>query len=54
MEAHYALTGCSVFHALQKAYRKFREVMLAAKDSYVEMYAGELEKFNKGGHLRGW
>ena len=49
-----ALAGGSAFCALRKACRKLREVMQAAEDRYMEMYACELEKFTKARDMKGW
>ena len=49
-----ALAGGSAFRALRKACRKLREVMQAAEDRYLEVYAYELEKFTLAGDMRGW
>ena len=49
-----ALAGGSAFRALRKAYKKLREVMQAAEDRYLDMYACELEDFTKAGGMKGW
>ena len=51
---HGTLAGGSAFRALRKACRKLREIMQAAKDRYLEMYACELEEFILAGDIRGW
>ena len=51
---HGTLAGGSAFRALQKAYRKLREIMQAAEDRYPEVYACELEEFTLAGDTRGW
>ena len=48
------LAGGSAFRALRKACRKLREIMQAAEDRYLEVYACELEKFVVAGDVRGW
>ena len=49
-----ALAGGSAFRALRKACRKLREVMQAAEDRYLEVYACELEEVTLAGDMRGW
>ena len=49
-----ALAGGSTFRALRKAYNKLSEVMQAAEDRYLEVYACEIEKFTKAGDMKGW
>ena len=49
-----ALAGGSALRALRKAYRNLREVIQAAEDRYLEVYACELEKFTKVGDVKGW
>ena len=51
---HGALASGSAFCALRKTYRKFREVMQGAENSYLEVYACELEEFTLAGDMRGW
>ena len=41
---HGTLAGGSAFRALRKACRKLREIMQAAEDRYLEVYACELEE----------
>ena len=49
-----ALASGSAFRALRKACRKVREVMHAAEDRYLEVYACELEEFTKARDMKGW
>ena len=49
-----ALAGGSVFYAWWKAFRKLREVIQAAEDRNLKMYACRLEEFTKAGDMRGW
>ena len=51
---HGTLTGGSAFRALRKACKKLREVIQAAEDRYLEVFACELEEFIVTGDLRGW
>ena len=51
---HRTLAGGSAFHALRKACRKLREIMQAADDRCLEVYACEREEFILAGDLRGW
>ena len=48
------LAGGSAFRALQKACRKLREVMQAAEDRHLEVYACKVEEFTLAGDIRGW
>ena len=48
------LDGGSAFRALQKACRNLREVMQAAEDRYLEVYACERGEFTKAGGMKGW
>ena len=48
------LSGGSAFRALRKACGKLREIMQAAEDRYLEVYACELEEFTLAGDMRGW
>ena len=50
---HGTLTGGSAFRALRKACKKLREVIQAAEDRYLEVFACELEEFIVAGDLRG-
>ena len=50
---HGTLAGGSAFRALRKACKKLREIMQAAEDRYLEMYASELEEFTLAGDIRG-
>ena len=47
------LAGDSAFRALRKAYGKLREIMQAAEDRYLEVYACELEEFTVAGDVTG-
>ena len=51
---HGTLAGGSAFRALRKACRKFRAIMQAADDRYLEVYACKLEEFTLAGDIRGW
>ena len=51
---HGTLAGGSAFRALRKACKKLREVVQAAEDKYLEVFACELEEFIVAGDLRGW
>ena len=51
---HGTLTGGSAFRALRTACKKLREVIQAAEDRYLEVFACELEEFIVAGDLRGW
>ena len=51
---HGTLAGGSAFRALRKACKKLREIIEAAEDRYLEMFACELEEFIVAGDLRGW
>ena len=51
---HGTLVGGSAFRVLRKACRKLREIMQAAEDRYLEVYACELEEFIVAGDVRGW
>ena len=51
---HGTLTDGSAFRALRKACKKLREVIQAAEDRYLEVFACELEEFIVAGDLRGW
>ena len=51
---HGTLAGGSAFRALWKVCRKLREIMQAAEDRYLEVYAWELEEFTLVGDMRGW
>ena len=51
---HGTLTGGSVFRALRTACKKLREVIQAAEDRYLKVFACELEEFIVAGDLRGW
>ena len=51
---HGTLAGGSAFRALRKACKKFREIIQAAEDRYLEVFACELEDFIVAGDLRGW
>ena len=48
------MAGGSAFRALRKACKKLREVIQAAEDRYLEVFACELEEFIVSGDLRGW
>ena len=51
---HGTLTGGSAFRALRTACKKLREVIQAAEDRYLQVFACELEEFIVAGDLRGW
>ena len=51
---HDTLAGGSVFRALRKACRILREIMQAAEDRYLEVYACELEESILAGDIRGY
>ena len=51
---HGTLAGGSAFRPLQKACKKLREIIQAAEDRYLEVFACELEEFIVAGDLRGW
>ena len=51
---HGTLAGGSAFRALRKACRKLREIMQAAEDRYLGVYAWELKEFILAGDVRGW
>ena len=51
---HGALPGDSAFRTLRKACTKLKEVMQAAEDRYLEVYAGELEEFTLVEDTKGW
>ena len=51
---HGTLAGGSAFRALRKACRKQTEIMQAAEDRYLGVYACELEEFLVAGDVRGW
>ena len=51
---HGTLAGGSAFRALRKVCSKLREIMQAAKDRYLEVYACEVEEFTLAGDVRGW
>ena len=51
---HGTLAGGSTFRALRKACKKLREVIQAAEDRYLEVFACELEEFIVAGDLKGW
>ncbi|CAN0472024.1 unnamed protein product, partial [Ascophyllum nodosum] len=44
----------SAFRALRTACKKLRDVIQAAEDRYLEVFACELEEFIAAGDLRGW
>ena len=48
------LAGGSAFRALRKACKKLRDIIQAAEDRYLEVFACELEEFIVAGDLRGW
>ena len=50
---HGTLASGSAFRALRKACRKLREIMQAAEDRYLEVYACELEEFILAGDIGG-
>ena len=49
-----ALVGGSAFYAWWKAFRNLREVIQAAENRHLKMYACRLEKFTKAGGMRDW
>ena len=51
---HGTLAGGSALRALRKACRKLREIIQAAEDRYLEVYACKLEEFIVAGDVRGW
>ena len=51
---HGTLAGGSAFRVLRKACKKLRDVIQAAEDRYLEVFACELEDFIVAGDLRGW
>ena len=51
---HGTLAGGSAFRALRTACKKLRDVIQAAEDRYLEVFACELEEFIAAGDLRGW
>ena len=51
---HGTLAGGSAFRALRKACKKLREIIQAAEDRYLKVFACELEEFIVAGNLRGW
>ena len=51
---HGTLASGSAFRALRKACKKFGEIIQAAEDRYLEVFACELEEFIVAGDLRGW
>ena len=53
MAVQGTLASGSAFHALRKACRKLREIMQAAEDRYLEVYACELEEFMLAGDIGG-
>ena len=50
---HGTLAGGSAFRASRKACKKLREIIQAAEDGYLEVFACELEEFIIAGDLRG-
>ena len=54
MAVHGTLACGSAFRALRKACRNLREIIQAAEDRYLEVYACELEDFIVAGDVRGW
>ena len=50
---HGTLAGGSAFRALQKACKKLREIIQAAEDGCLEVFACELEEFIVADDLRG-
>ena len=50
---HGTLAGGSAFRALRIACKKLREIIQAAEDRYLEVFACELEEFIVAGDLRG-
>ena len=51
---HGTLAGGSAFRALRKACKKLREIIQAAENRYLEVFACKLEEFIVAGDLRGW
>ena len=51
---HGTLARGPAFRALRKACKKLREIIQAAEDRYLEVFACELEEFIVAGDLRGW
>ena len=51
---HGILPGGSAFRALRNACKKLREIIQAAEDRYLEVFASDLEDFIVAGDLRGW
>ena len=51
---HGTLAGGSAFRALREACKKLREIIQAVEDSYLEVFACELEELIVAGDLRGW
>ena len=51
---HGTLAGGCAFRASQKASKNLREIIQAAEDRYLEVFACELEEFIVVGDLRGW
>ena len=51
---HGTLAGGSAFRALRKACRKLKEIIQAAEDRYLEVYACELEEFIVADDVRDW
>ena len=51
---HGTLAGGCAFRALRKACKNLREIIQAAEDRYVEVFACELDEFIVAGDLRGW
>ena len=51
---HGTVAGGSAFRALRTACKKLRDVIQAAEDRYLEVFACELEEFIAAGDLRGW
>ena len=49
-----ALAGGSAFRTLKKSCRNLTEIMQAAEDRYLQVYAGEFEKYNKAGDMKIW
>ena len=51
---HGTLAGGSAYRALRKAYKKLREIIQAAEDRYLEVFACEFEELIVAGDSRGW
>ena len=51
---HGTLAGGSAFRALRKAWKKLREIIQAAEDRYLEVFACEMVEFVVAGDLEGW